>query len=308
MGEASQQWTYRLGFAAFFAIVCLWLSTRSSRVAEPHRRYEVSISSSMHEGYRPVVALPVSAWPRPPRPPPPPPPPPPPLPAWRTAWDEDDPWASSSLRKRPEVRAALADALRAAMREADHNSSADPLELLATRLLQRRAIGVGMAPPRPPPPPPAPGNPGAAATTAADGGGGGSIDQFPECRGRARARRRCRRAAALAQAATAAGNGTRPLLPYPPPAARQHGLPPKLPTAAMWPPLRRPIARDGATEGGGSASARASTAPDFRSLGRVAPYRGGDLERPGELAKAAAARAYKGELILTYGNEVSDHH
>ena len=61
----------------------------------------------------------------------------------------------------------------------------------------------------------------------------------------------------------------------------------------MWPPLQSAAARGGAVD----------PAADFRSLGKVAPYRGGDLELPGELKKAAAARSYKNELILTYGNE-----
>jgi hypothetical protein len=41
----------------------------------------------------------------------------------------------------------------------------------------------------------------------------------------------------------------------------------------------------------------------YQSLGRVQPYEGGDLEQPGELARAALNRSYNGELILTYGNE-----
>merc|ERR1711938_302055 len=57
----------------------------------------------------------------------------------------------------------------------------------------------------------------------------------------------------------------------------------------MWPPVM-PAAP-------GDPSAR------YRSLGKLAHYRGGDLEAAGELRRAAAARSYRGELILTYGNE-----
>lgn len=293
------------GLAAAIFLLFTWLasSRRDARAVVRH----VEGGSSTLKGWRPIPQLPQSQWPPAgsgwPRPPSPPPPP---LPSFRSveAGDDDDPFASASLRRRPEVRRALRNALRAAMREAERNASADPLELLALRLLQRPyALGGVAMPPRPPQPPPPP--PQLETGVASDAGAGdastvGSDGASTDCVGRGgRRRRRCGgmgrgrgHGGRAAAAATAAANGTLPLLPYPPRAARTHGLPPKLPTAAMWPPLRRathPPAADAST--------------DFRSLGRMAVYRGDDLEKPGELAKAVAARSYRGELILTYGNE-----
>jgi hypothetical protein len=66
------------------------------------------------------------------------------------------------------------------------------------------------------------------------------------------------------------------------------GLPAKFPSAGMWP------TRD--TGGPGVRSPN-------QSVGKLEPYRGGDLEAPGELRRAAAARSFNGEIILTYGNE-----
>jgi hypothetical protein len=342
VGDSRQQF---LAIGAVVAVLLLLLSTRwtSSKFQQPIRHFEQSVASSRAAGFRPLTPLPASHFEmdlkrdflasgsREE------PPPPPPLSEQQPTRgdDDDDPWASAALRQRPEVRKALAHALRRAMQEAEHNASVDPLELLAKQLLQRRLVlGGNQIPPRLPSPPPPPANPMAGASAAsaieARAGGSGGADASSivgarpesECRGRGtRARRRCKRAvaahaaaAAAAAAVEAAGstdggvlaaNRSWPMLPYPPTAAHAHGLPPKLPTAAMWPSMRRVFgsgAHSSWAVAGGTDSP--DMAPDFRSLGRVAPYRGGDLEQPGELARAAAARSYRGELILTYGNEV----
>lgn len=195
---------------------------------------------------------------------------------------EPDLLDSPVLRRRPGVRLALRRALREALREAERNASADPMELLAYRLLRRGGAATDSVQGPETPRPSAAVAVAPEGPTQAVGVGDGVAPVTPDgadpCRGRGgRLRRRC----------AGGRNGTRA---YPPLAARRHGLPPKLPTAAMWPPLRAPAGAPG------DASA-------YRSLGRVQPYRGGDLEQPGELRRAAAARAFGGELILTYGNE-----
>ena len=305
MAEASNR-----AIAAVFVLLLVLLLSYLSGGSSRAKNARPKIVGSGRSGFRPIEALPVDGGFRRPSedflatvlsPPPPP------LleaaaegssPASSIAEQQqadDDPWSSESLRRKPEVRRAIRDALRAALLDADKDASADPLELLAERLLARRrgghsgsttgaakpsrgaglASGGGVASPAsrtgaggvaaPPPPP--------AASTA---------PHSASCIGKGgRVRRRCRPA-----------NGT---IPYPPHAARRHNLPPKLPTAAMWPPLSTAVPSRAGTP--------AASEEDYRSLGKVLPYRGGDLERPGELAKAAAARAYKGELILTYGNE-----
>ncbi|KAG8460789.1 hypothetical protein KFE25_010844 [Diacronema lutheri] len=40
----------------------------------------------------------------------------------------------------------------------------------------------------------------------------------------------------------------------------------------------------------------------FCSVGKLAPYRAGDFERPGELERAVRARSWEGELVLSYAN------
>jgi len=168
----------------------------------------------------------------------------------------------SFLRRRPSARYALRRALRAAIAAAKRNESADPLELLAERLLQRagrwerRHGGV------------------AASETA-------TLSTSPAM------------APAQAGGEMAFANRTRRTGPVPsaPKAASRHSLPTKLPTRGMWPPIQPP------------APGEDPPASRYRSLGKVAHYRGGDLEEPGELRRAASARSYRGELILTYGNE-----
>ncbi|KAL3933954.1 MAG: hypothetical protein SGPRY_000049 [Prymnesium sp.] len=54
----------------------------------------------------------------------------------------------------------------------------------------------------------------------------------------------------------------------------------------MWPPIPTP-----------------SKPSRYQSLGKLKHFKGGDLEKPGELGRAVAARQYNDELILTYGNE-----
>jgi len=252
-------------------VFILWTATRPS--TSPH-----TMRGSKNEGFRPLTALP-----RPPLPPA----------DGHPVWvNDDDPWASASLRARPDVRAALVTALHAAMQEAENNVSADPLELLATQLQKQRSVASSShSLPRPRKASPAALPESASSIDDMLASDLSSAGQIPECRGLGlRTRRRCRRADLATpryrKSEQHYTNFTPSSLPYPPASARVHGLPPKLPTAAMWPPLRRTTS--------GSA---------FRSLGRVAPYRGGDLEQPGELAKASAARSYRGELILTYGNE-----
>jgi len=79
-------------------------------------------------------------------------------------------------------------------------------------------------------------------------------------------------------------------VPSAPARAARHTLPAKLPTLRMWPPIR-------------CAEAEREAGGELYSLGKIRPYRGGDLEMAGELRKAAAARSYRGEIIITYGNE-----
>ncbi|KAL1528693.1 hypothetical protein AB1Y20_010029 [Prymnesium parvum] len=184
--------------------------------------------------------------------------------------DSAPPWEAEALRRRPEVRMALVRAVGLAMEEAARNASLDPLELIAQQLRRRRSpLGASLDfPPRPPPPPP----PYAAADAQAE-----QVERWAQPSGR-RSRRGRRHGRARG------GRNVSSELPYPPRQAAKHALPRKLPTAAMWPPL--------------------PAAPSaYQSLGRLAHHRGGDLEQPGELARAAAARQFNGELILTYGNE-----
>ena len=297
-----------LGFLLLLLVSWLWTSRRA--VADTKAVRAMAAYGGGHGGYRPIAELQASSTYPPSTSDSPAPPPPPESSDTALADARTDPWDSPALRRRPRVREALRVALADSLREAEHDGAADPLELLAQRLLRRRGRrhspdGTGPWSQHSPT-----GNGQGASSTAAavvdalgteSVGGGAAIDgdgAMPRdpCRGLTRwRRRRCYArvgaASGATNGATSGGNatGVPRLLPYPPMAARRHNLPPKLPTAAMWPPLPP------------RASAHGSA--DFRSLGRVAPYRGGDLEQPGELAKAAKARAYRGELILTYGNE-----
>lgn len=143
------------------------------------------------------------------------------------------------LRDNPKALYALRQALREAVSEAKAvGGGADPLELLARKLLLRAGVA----------------------------------------------------AAGVPVSASAADNASvpTPVLGGPGTAAPNGGLLAKFPTAGMWP------ARF--TRGLGIRS-------PYESVGALEPYRGGDLEAPGELRRAAAARSYNGELILTYGNE-----
>ena len=215
-------------------------------------------------------------------------PPPPPeegprkyLPDYRHPESGSDPWKSPVLLRKPEVLHAIQDAMRSALLEAAGNASADPLEILAQRLLTRRR-----------------GSPSHNDGRSAEGDVSSVLptmvpSQLSSAKVAASKGLGCSRRSGRTHQRCRSGHAA---LLYPPRAALRHNLPPKLPTAAMWPPLAT------------SVTARNSTsseppATDFRSLGQMKPYRGGDLEQPGELAAAAAARAYKGELILTYGNE-----
>lgn len=183
-----------------------------------------------------------------------PPPPPEPAAASSTEAAAPDPWDAPELRRQPRVREALRQALRESLLEAERNASADPLELLAQRLLRRRD-------PRRAPPAVVVEAATGVSTAAHEGATsiGGLGDPSPAgvaasrdpCIGRGgRLRRRCADAALQYN-----GTGPRPLLRYPPVGSRRHNLPPKLPTGAMWPPLPKPAATD---------------APDdFRSLGRA---------------------------------------
>lgn len=61
----------------------------------------------------------------------------------------------------------------------------------------------------------------------------------------------------------------------------------------------------GGGSGGGSSagSTRVACEGPLCSVGKVAPYRAGDLEAEGELEKAVRARSHSGELVITYANE-----
>ena len=55
--------------------------------------------------------------------------------------------------------------------------------------------------------------------------------------------------------------------------------------ARRWLGAHAPLATAVPPRAGGASASDV----DYRSLGKVQPYRGGDLEQPGELARAAAA-------------------
>jgi len=208
-----------------------------------------------------------------------------------------------ALRDNPKALFALRQALREAVAEAKAvSASTDPLEILAHKLLARRGgSGSGAGSRRGDDEANAHGTIRGSSPQLADAnheamkafsaGQRGAVKPSVGAKtGRPPLladRLRALKAGGGKGATTDAGPVARGL-GGPGAAAPNGGLHSKLPTAAMWPPRF--------TRGTGIRS-------PYESLGKLEPYRGGDLELPGELQRAAAARSYNGELILTYGNE-----
>lgn len=200
------------------------------------------------------------------------------------------------LRDNPQALFALRQALRQAVAEANEaGEGADPLEILAHKLLQRSGKLVRQAG----------GEAGEDERVRASVGGGiasnanlVAMSEELSAREDGKSAGGTSRPPLLAERLKAlkAGKGGGPdVSPRSAPirggmgtSQPNGGLPLKLPTAAMWPPRF--------TRGG-------SVRSPYESLGSLEPYRGGDLEMPGELKRAAAARSFNGEIILTYGNE-----
>ena len=131
-----------VALAGVTLLLLSWLFSSRAPTEPPRSRIAAANGGG---GFRPIQPLPVSAWP---------PshsggdflasiwPPPPPPQATELVEADFDPWSSPALRSRPGVRSALRKALRAALHEAERNASADPLELLATRLMHTRQGGA----------------------------------------------------------------------------------------------------------------------------------------------------------------------